>query len=95
VWGTPAPFSSEDGPTPTTNASHSESVTFYGAPDDPPDATPENSHARFFNFRASPPAAHVQSGTDLPGNMSAEQAGNWLLGNVEERWQVGRKVTLN
>ncbi|KDN40128.1 hypothetical protein RSAG8_08328, partial [Rhizoctonia solani AG-8 WAC10335] len=26
-------------------------------------------------------------GPGIPGNLSAEQAGNWLLGNVEEKWQ--------
>lgn len=88
MWGTPAPFASEDGPTPTTDSSHSDSATSYGAPDDPPDVTPESSHARFFSFRASPPAAHVQSGPGVPGNLSAAQAGDWLLGNAEERWQV-------
>ncbi|KAF8740251.1 Lecithin:cholesterol acyltransferase, partial [Rhizoctonia solani] len=95
VWGTPAPFASSAGPTPTTNQTQTqiqpqaetEPAPTYGAPDDPPNASPEDSHARFFNFRASPPAEHVQSGPGIPGNLSAEQAGNWLLGNVEEKWQ--------
>ncbi|CAE6392804.1 unnamed protein product, partial [Rhizoctonia solani] len=89
VWGTPSPFASGTEPTPTTNdvQSETEPAPVYGAPDDPPGISPEDSHARFFNFRASPPAAHVQSGPGIPGNLSAEQAGNWLLGNVEEKWQ--------
>ncbi|KAF8756677.1 Lecithin:cholesterol acyltransferase [Rhizoctonia solani] len=85
----------DQGPTPTTNQTQTqtqaqaetEPAPTYGAPDDPPNASPEDSHARFFNFRASPPAEHVQSGPGIPGNLSAEQAGNWLLGNVEEKWQ--------
>ncbi|CAE6353271.1 unnamed protein product [Rhizoctonia solani] len=89
VWGTPAPFASGTEATPTTDDAQSETgpSPIYGAPDDPPDIGPEDSHARFFNFRASPPAEHVQSGPGIPGNLSAEQAGNWLLGNVEEKWQ--------
>ncbi|KAF8678940.1 Lecithin:cholesterol acyltransferase [Rhizoctonia solani] len=93
VWGTPAPFASSTGPTPTTGQTQTQAqaetelAPTYGAPDDPPNASPEDSHARFFNFRASPPAEHVQSGPGIPGNLSAEQAGNWLLGNVEEKWQ--------
>ncbi|ELU39173.1 phospholipid:diacylglycerol acyltransferase [Rhizoctonia solani AG-1 IA] len=96
VWGTPAPFASSAGPTPTTNQTQTqtqaqaetEPAPTYGAPDDPPNASPEDSHARFFNFRASPPAEHVQSGPGIPGNLSAEQAGNWLLGNVEEKCKL-------
>ncbi|CAE6486931.1 unnamed protein product [Rhizoctonia solani] len=89
VWGTPAPYASGTGPTPTANdiQPQTEATPLYGAPDDPPDIAPEDSHARFFNFRASPPADHVLSGPGIPGNLSAEQAGNWLLGNVEEKWQ--------
>ncbi|EUC57472.1 phospholipid:diacylglycerol acyltransferase [Rhizoctonia solani AG-3 Rhs1AP] len=89
VWGTPAPFASETEPTPTTNNTQpqTEGAPIYGAPDDPPGIAPEDSHARFFNFRASPPADHALSGPGVPGNLSAEQAGNWLLGNVEEKWQ--------
>ncbi|CAE6472572.1 unnamed protein product [Rhizoctonia solani] len=89
VWGTPAPFTSSTEPTPTTNETRPETepAPIYGAPDDPPGIAPEDSHARFFNFRASPPAEHVLSGPGVPGNLSVEQAGNWLLGNAEDKWQ--------
>ncbi|CAE7128382.1 unnamed protein product [Rhizoctonia solani] len=93
VWGTPAPFASETEPTPTTTNDTQPGVKnapLYGAPDDPPEIAPEDSHARFFNFRASPPADHVLSGPGIPGNLSAEQAGNWLLGNVEDKWQASK-----
>ncbi|KAF8608141.1 LACT-domain-containing protein [Ceratobasidium sp. AG-I] len=89
VWGTPIPSPLDSDPTPSSPSNHTppESTPFVGAPDDPPDVEPEHSHARFFNFRGSPPAEHVQSGPGLPGNLSAAQAGDWVLGNVEEGWQ--------
>ncbi|QRV83960.1 phospholipid: diacylglycerol acyltransferase [Ceratobasidium sp. AG-Ba] len=66
---------------------------FIGAPDDPPNTPPEHSHARFFNFRSVPPAPQAQSGPGVPGNLSAAQAGDWVLGNTEDRWQ--RMMALN
>ncbi|KAG8745177.1 hypothetical protein FRC10_008630 [Ceratobasidium sp. 414] len=81
VWGTPMPSPLDSDP------SNHTPPHFVGAPDDPPDVEPEHSHARFFNFRSAPPAPHAQSGPGIPGNLSAAQAGDWVLTNVEDRWQ--------
>ncbi|KAG8762544.1 hypothetical protein FRC11_008956 [Ceratobasidium sp. 423] len=54
----------------------------YGAPDDPQHiaSETEDSHARFFNFHASPPPKHVQYAPGILENLRAEQAGNGCLG---------------
>ncbi|KAG9084870.1 hypothetical protein FS749_004890 [Ceratobasidium sp. UAMH 11750] len=86
VWGTPTPSPIDSDPTSLSSSNHTP-PRFVGAPDDPPDIEPEHSHARFFNFRSAPPAPHAQSGPGIPGNLSAAQAGDWVLTNVEDRWQ--------